>query len=215
MLFLIPNSAAVLIRDKECEDKKIASIIRAIVARYDNAEFEVPHEYRDICKIILAEVDLMVEKSKKIKERHVASAIKWRKEKEEREKVQSSSVKIETPTTEPPPKKNVASRKSKETDPEFELFYDAYGKKLDRPGAYAAFVKAKAKSSFPNIRDLIVIVSKWLQTEQWQRDGGKYQPFPATWLNREGWLDELPKPTKCGNIVNPTKEEVKEYADYF
>ena len=30
------------------------------------------------------------------------------------------------------------------------------------------------------------------KSEQWQADGGKFIPYPATWLNRQGWLDELP-----------------------
>lgn len=211
LLPIIPNSAALLIREPECEDAKIASIARAIVAHYDNTEVEIPAEYRDICKIIIWEVDLMIKKSNEIKERHTASALKWRKEKVEREAKQS----VPPPTIIPPAKKGVVRRKSKEEDPDFEIFYDAYGKKQDRPGAYAAFVRAKAKSNFPKMTDLIVIIAKWQQTDQWQKDDGKYQPFPATWLNREGWLDEIPKSSTKGSVLKPTKEEAEEYANYF
>ena len=28
------------------------------------------------------------------------------------------------------------------------------------------------------------------QSEQWQKENGKFIPFPATWLDSERWLDE-------------------------
>jgi hypothetical protein len=31
------------------------------------------------------------------------------------------------------------------------------------------------------------------KTDQWKRDGGKYIPYPATWLRDERWKDEIKK----------------------
>jgi LmbE family N-acetylglucosaminyl deacetylase len=31
------------------------------------------------------------------------------------------------------------------------------------------------------------------QTDQWLRDGGKFIPYPATWLNQKRWEDEVPQ----------------------
>lgn len=40
------------------------------------------------------------------------------------------------------------------------------------------------------------------RSEQWKNDGGKYIPYPATWLNARGWEDEdlLPAKPKFGGI---------------
>jgi hypothetical protein len=29
-------------------------------------------------------------------------------------------------------------------------------------------------------------------TSQWQEDGGRFIPYPSSWLNRGGWDDEAP-----------------------
>ena len=29
------------------------------------------------------------------------------------------------------------------------------------------------------------------KTEEWQKEKGKYIPYPATWLNARGWEDEI------------------------
>lgn len=36
-----------------------------------------------------------------------------------------------------------------------------------------------------------------LRTEQWQRDGGRYIPNPATFLNQRRWEDEI-EPSTVG-----------------
>ena len=35
----------------------------------------------------------------------------------------------------------------------------------------------------------------------WQKDNGKYIPYPSTWLNSEGWEDEIVKTEP--NAFNP------------
>ena len=38
----------------------------------------------------------------------------------------------------------------------------------------------------------------------WQKDGGKFVPYPATWLNKRRWEDEQTKQSIC-ETSNPFK----------
>lgn len=74
----------------------------------------------------------------------------------------------------------------------FDKWYDAYPRKVGKADARKAF--AKVIKTVP-LATLIEAVENQKQGEQW-RDP-KYIPHPATWLNREGWEDEVipAKPT--------------------
>ena len=85
-----------------------------------------------------------------------------------------------------------ASRgKKAASDPAFILFWDAYPKKVSKPDAVRAWEKLK-----PDV-DLVGSIMKglqsWKESDQWNRDGGQYIPYPATWLNKRRWEDEAPK----------------------
>lgn len=70
----------------------------------------------------------------------------------------------------------------------FCLFWDAYGKKLDRAKAEKAWLKIPLEK-MPEIIDSAAAYAKTIRDPQ-------YQPYPATWLNAERWNDErsaLPK----------------------
>lgn len=77
-------------------------------------------------------------------------------------------------------------------DTYFELFWDAYGKKVGKPTAYRAYIKAEKSNDWPGISALLEAVRRWNASYDWQKDNGQFKPYPATWLNRKGWLDELP-----------------------
>lgn len=71
---------------------------------------------------------------------------------------------------------------------DFEIFYAAYPKKRKRPEA----VKAFAKVTVP-VEVLLTAIERLLKSDDnWQRDGGRYIPYPASWLNAEGWNDVTP-----------------------
>jgi hypothetical protein len=68
---------------------------------------------------------------------------------------------------------------------DFEIFYAAYPKKRKRPDA----VKAFAKVTVP-VEVLVSAIERLLKTdENWIKEGGRYIPYPASWLNAEGWND--------------------------
>jgi len=47
---------------------------------------------------------------------------------------------------------------------------------------------------------------KAAQSEQWQRDGGKFVPYPATWLNGRRWEDDIGPAVVVASPYAGTKE---------
>jgi len=74
------------------------------------------------------------------------------------------------------------------TSVDFDMFWKAYPRKVAKKDAARAFAKAKDR---PPIDDLIAEVELQCKSEEWRKDGGRYIPHPATWLNRGGWEDEV------------------------
>lgn len=74
--------------------------------------------------------------------------------------------------------------------PMFEIFWKAYPRKIGKGYAKRIFLKVNPSNElFDTILKKIEILK---QSEQWQ--SVKYIPHPATWLNREGWEDEVELP---------------------
>lgn len=68
----------------------------------------------------------------------------------------------------------------------FERWWAVYPKKVGKEAARKAFAKVKVDAE-----TLIAAVVKQKTSEQWTREGGRYIPNPATWLNQGRWEDEL------------------------
>ena len=75
--------------------------------------------------------------------------------------------------------------------PAFEVFWDAYPRKVGKPKAESAF--RKVNPSGPVLEAMLVAIVTQKRSAQWTRDGGEFIPHPATWLNQRRWEDELPK----------------------
>lgn len=77
---------------------------------------------------------------------------------------------------------------------EFEQFFDAYPKQVDKAKAWNAWRKlGRVKPGLASLQAAIVEQS---QSDQWTRDHGRYIPSPAKWLAERKWLDKLsPAPT--------------------
>lgn len=83
-----------------------------------------------------------------------------------------------------------ASPTGKTFPQEFLDFWSAYPKKTGKDAAYRAWQTKKRERRLPAIDDLLEAVRKAKASDQWQEDGGKYIPNPATWLNQGRWEDE-------------------------
>lgn len=71
----------------------------------------------------------------------------------------------------------------------FDTFWSVYPKKVGKEAARKAFAKAKVPAD-----RLISAVEAQKNSEQWRKEGGRYIPNPATWLNQGRWDDEIQAP---------------------
>jgi len=69
----------------------------------------------------------------------------------------------------------------------FDRFWSEYPKKVGKGAARAAWSKVKAEPLTDQI-----ITALHAQNGYLEREGGKFIPLPATWLNQHRWEDEPP-----------------------
>lgn len=70
----------------------------------------------------------------------------------------------------------------------FNKFYSAYPKKRNKADAEKAFKKLNPDDILLN--EILSAINVAIASEEWRKDGGKYIPYPASWLNAKGWADE-------------------------
>lgn len=71
----------------------------------------------------------------------------------------------------------------------FDEFWNIYPRKVGKGAAWKAWQKAKGK---PPVVELVQVIEQQKQSEQWQKENGRFIPNPATWLNQGRWADQLP-----------------------
>lgn len=69
----------------------------------------------------------------------------------------------------------------------FDVFWQAYPKKVGKLAAKKAFDKANVP-----VETLLDALERQKCGEQWQKNNGQFIPNPATWLNQGRWEDEQP-----------------------
>lgn len=84
-------------------------------------------------------------------------------------------------------------------DPEFNKFWDYYPKKKSKGDAYKAW--QQEKKNRPPLADVLKAIVVLKSSDDWQRDDGKWIPYPATWIRSWGWADvpEVDKRDVRGN----------------
>ena len=85
--------------------------------------------------------------------------------------------------------KETIQKKTNKRNVLFEKFYQAYPKKKARPDAEKAWKKINPDEDLLN--KMLISIEKSKNSDDWVRDDGKYIPFPATWLNKRRWEDEI------------------------
>lgn len=71
----------------------------------------------------------------------------------------------------------------------FEAFWALYPKKKSKGRAKTVWDKLDPSGEI--IRAIMEKLPLLMASEEWTKDGGRYIPYPATWLNAEGWNDEI------------------------
>lgn len=77
----------------------------------------------------------------------------------------------------------------KSGDEEFDTFYAAYPRKKAPVDALKAW-KQTAKIR-PPLPEILAAIETQKKSRQWSKDGGKYIPFPASWLRAGRFFDEV------------------------
>ena len=110
----------------------------------------------------------------------------------------------ENPDTENPPQLNTNQSSTKELSIyPFDAFWQAYPKKKAKEDARKAWAKLKPDEALG--KAIIQAVEDAKKTADWQKEKGKYIPYPATYLNGKRWEDERNDTdgTAAGGAGNP------------
>lgn len=71
----------------------------------------------------------------------------------------------------------------------FDSFWDNYPNKKAKKDAVKAWNKIKLNAELIDL--IMVSLENYKKSVDWVKDGGKFIPYPATWLNGERWNDEV------------------------
>ena len=107
----------------------------------------------------------------------------------------------EIPNTEKPDTKGITlernnppiSPKGEESKALFDQFWEIYPRKVNKVAAWKAWQKISPDLTL--FTQIINAVKAQSRSESWRRDGGRYIPYPSSWLNGRRWEDELPDST--------------------
>ena len=83
--------------------------------------------------------------------------------------------------------KNTVSIEEESSLKTFEKFYSEYPKKVDKEGAKRIWLKYK-----PNLETVLNTLSWQKNSDEWQRDGGRWTPNPSKYIADKRWEDEMP-----------------------
>lgn len=75
--------------------------------------------------------------------------------------------------------------KDKRESEDFEKFWETYPKKVGKKDALKAWKQIKN----PDIDEILEGLKNWQKSKQWNDDGGRYIPYPATFLRAERWKE--------------------------
>lgn len=87
----------------------------------------------------------------------------------------------------------------------FDDFWRAYPRRQAKKDALKAWRTVDPRAH----GKILAAIRAWCQCDDWRRDGGRYIPFPATWLRGERWEDELDTAVSLGECCwncNGTRE---------
>jgi hypothetical protein len=74
---------------------------------------------------------------------------------------------------------------------DFEKAWEAYPKKAAKGFAVLAWKKLRQTGQLPPLPDILAAIKRFMLTESWQRDHGRYIPQLSNFLRGQRWLDPL------------------------
>lgn len=70
----------------------------------------------------------------------------------------------------------------------FDRFWSAYPRKVAKPSAVRAFKAAKIENG--SLEAVLAALEAQKRSPEWAKEGGRFIPHPATWLNGRRWEDQ-------------------------
>lgn len=100
------------------------------------------------------------------------------------------------------------TRRRTTDNPNFDRFWKDYPKKVAKPAAQVAF--AKINPSEECLSRILAALAVLRRSEDWLREGGRFIPHPASWLNGRRWEDEgVVAVPPAGGSPWPSAEELE------
>ena len=84
-------------------------------------------------------------------------------------------------------------------------FWTAYPKYIAKQSAVKAFEKLKPDEKL--LEAMLKAIEMQKESKQWEKDGGAFIPYPATWLIQRRWEDELPQGETDNVFLQMLREE--------
>ena len=84
---------------------------------------------------------------------------------------------------------NIHSTGADDCESLFSKFWAEYPRKEAKQNAIKAWKKINPDSELSE--KIMEGLKKWKESDDWSRDGGRYIPHPASWLNGRRWEDEV------------------------
>ncbi len=81
----------------------------------------------------------------------------------------------------------------------FSKFWEEYPKKKNKGDAIRAWKKLRVTPEFSDT--ILAAVRAQKKQKDWVKENGRYIPYPASWLNAQGWLDEIDTTPVKSNVI--------------
>ncbi len=89
----------------------------------------------------------------------------------------------------------------------FVRFWSAYPRKRAKDDAKRRWMSLKPSEAL--LKVMLEAIEKQNKSAEWKKEGGKFIPYPATWLNRGQWNDEVEANEK--GVDNATGQPIRKY----
>lgn len=119
--------------------------------------------------------------------------------------------KVDTLIKSPPLSKNKKKVAEPKSDPGFDAFWKEYPNKQNKGQARISWAKLKPDQELQQkILDALRVQKK---SKAWTKENGEFIPHPSTWLNAEGWDNEV-KTSQNTNSWSGLSDFTSEFNDF-
>lgn len=126
--------------------------------------------------------------------------------------VSDQQLTIKRPTTDhqmttPKEVKEDKEDKDLNTLTDFDIFWKAYPRKKSKGSAKKAWLRINPSEHL--LATMLATIEIAKTSNDWTKDGGKWIPYPASWLNAEGWEDEYTVSGREQTSTEKTREALR------